>query len=51
MRSPGWGNFYAFDWNELLVGGEFDGKVLKNVKPTPHALPNTPNPTPLAALH
>ena len=39
MCSPGWGNLVAFDWNDLLVGREFDGKFLKNVKSPPHALP------------
>ena len=39
MCSPGWGNLVAFDWNDLPVGREFDGKFLKNVKSPPHALP------------
>ena len=47
MCSPGWGNLVAFDWNDLPVGREFDGKFLKNVKSPPHALP----PPPLPALH
>ena len=38
MCSPGWGNLVAFDWNDLPVGREFDGKFLKNVKSPPHAL-------------
>ena len=42
MCSPGWGNLVAFDWNDLPVGGEFDGKFLKNVKSPPHALPPSP---------
>ena len=29
----------AFDWNDLPVGREFDGKFLKNVKSPPHAVP------------
>ena len=37
--SPGWENLVAFDWNDLSVGREFDGKLLKNVKSPPHALP------------
>ena len=37
--SPGWGNLVAFDWNDLPVGREFDGKFLKNVKSPPYALP------------
>ena len=44
MCSPGWGNLVAFDWNDLPVGGEFDGKFLKNVKSTPHARPPSPPP-------
>ena len=32
-------NFIAFDWNDLPVGREFDGKFLKNLKSPPHALP------------
>ena len=39
MRSPVWGNLVAVDWIDLPVGGEFDGKFLKNVKSPPHALP------------
>ena len=35
--SPGW--LVAFDWTDLPVGREFDGKFLKNVKSPPHALP------------
>ena len=35
MCSPGWGNLVAFDWNDLPVGREFDGKFLKNVKSPP----------------
>ena len=27
----------AFDWNDLLVGREFDGKFLKNIKSPPLA--------------
>ena len=27
-----WGNFCAFDWNNLPVGREFDGKFYNNVK-------------------
>ena len=36
--SPGRGNLVTFDWNDLPVGREFDGKFLKNVKSPPHAL-------------
>ena len=36
MCSPGWGNLVAFDWNDLPVGREFDGKFLKNVNPLLH---------------
>ena len=39
MCSPGWGNLVAIDWNDLPVGREFDGKVLKTVKSPPHAQP------------
>ena len=39
MCSPGWGNLVAFDWNDLPVGREFDGKFFKIVKSPPHALP------------
>ena len=46
MCSPGWGNLVAFDWNDLPVGREFDGKFLKNVKSPPHALPPSPPPRP-----
>ena len=35
MCSPGWGNLVAFDWNDLLVGREFEGKFLKNLKSPP----------------
>ena len=42
MCSPGWGNLVAFDWNDLPVGREFDGKFFKNVKSPPHALPPPP---------
>ena len=37
MCSPGWGNLFAIDWNDLPMGREFDCKFLKNVKshPTP----------------
>ena len=35
MCSPGWGNLVAFDWNDLLLGSEFEGKFLKNVKSPP----------------
>ena len=35
MCSPGWGNVVVFDWNDLPVGREFDGKFLKNVKYPP----------------
>ena len=38
MCSPGWGNLVAFDWNDLPVGREVEGKFLKNVKSPPHAL-------------
>ena len=48
MCSPGWGNLIAFDWNDLHVGKEFDGKFLKNVKSPPHALPSS---TPLRRLY
>ena len=37
MCSLRWGNLVAFDWNDLPVGREFDGKFLKNVKSPPHA--------------
>ena len=49
MCSPGWGNLVAFDWNDLPVGREFDGKFLKNVKSPPHAL-HPPPPPPSAGL-
>ena len=39
MCSLGWGDFIAFDWNDLPVGREFDCKFLKKVKSPPHALP------------
>ena len=39
MWSPGWENLVAFDWNDVPVSREFDGKFLKNVKSPPHALP------------
>ena len=42
MCSPGWGNLVAFDWNDLPVGREFDGKFFKKVKSPPHALPPPP---------
>ena len=42
MCSPGWGNLVAFDWNDLPLGREFDGKFLKNVKSPPHTLPLPP---------
>ena len=42
MCSPGWANLVVFDWNDLPVGREFDGKFLKNVKYPPHALPPPP---------
>ena len=29
MCSLGWGNLVAFDWNDLPLGREFDGKFLK----------------------
>ena len=45
----GWENLVTFDWNDLPVGREFDGKFLKNVKSPPHALPTPPSPPP--ALH
>ena len=51
MCSPGWGNFVAFDWNDLPVGREFDDKFLKNVQSPPQALPPPPPPAPLPALH
>ena len=35
MCSPGWENLVAFDWNDLPMGREFDGKFLKNVKSQP----------------
>ena len=38
MCSRGWGNLVAIDWNDLLVGREFDCKFLKKVKSPPHAL-------------
>ena len=38
IASPGWGNLVAFDWNDLPVRREFDGKFLKNLKSPPHAL-------------
>ena len=44
MWSPGWENLVAFDWNDLPVGREFDGKFLKNVKSPPHALPPSTRP-------
>jgi len=33
-------NLVAFDWNDLLVGREFDCKFLKKVKSPPYALPS-----------
>ena len=36
--SPGWGNLVTFDWNNLPVGREFNGKVVKNVKSALHSL-------------
>ena len=43
MCCPGWRDLVAFDWNDLPVGREFDGKFLKNVKSPPHApLPPLP---------
>ena len=45
MCSPGWGNLVAFDWNDLPVGRELDGKFLKTVKSPPHA-PPSPLPSP-----
>ena len=47
MCSPGWGNLFAIDWNDLPVGREFDGKFLKNVKSQP--LPCLPPPPPSPA--
>ena len=38
-------NLGTFEWNDLPVGREFDGKVLKNVKSPPHALPPPRSPT------
>ena len=35
MCSQEWGNLVAFNWNDLLVGREFEGKFLKNVKSPP----------------
>ena len=32
MCSLGWRNLVAFDWNDLPMGREFDGKFFKNVK-------------------
>ena len=42
MCSLGWGNLVGFDWNDLLVGREFDWKFLKKVKSPPYALPPPP---------
>ena len=42
MCSPGWGNLFAIDWNDLPVGREFDGKFLKNFESPPYALPPPP---------
>ena len=42
MCSPGWGNLFAIDWNDLPVGREFDGKFWKNFKSPPYALPHPP---------
>ena len=42
MCSLGWGNLVGFDWNDLLVGREFDCKFLKKVKSPPYALPSPP---------
>ena len=39
MWSRGWGNLVAFDWNDLPVGREFEGKFLKNVKSPPYSMP------------
>ena len=50
MCSPGWGNLVAFDWNDLPVGREFDGKFFKNVKSPPHALPSPPPPADLTLI-
>ena len=44
MYIPGWENLVAFDWNDLPMGREFDGKFLKNVKSPPHALPPPTHP-------
>ena len=35
MCSPGWGDLFAIDWNDLPVGREFDCKFLKMSNPTP----------------
>ena len=32
-------NLGTFEWNDLPVGREFNGKVLKNVKFPPHPAP------------
>ena len=45
MCSPGWGNLVAIDWNDLPLGGEFDGKFLKNFKSPPYALSPPPPPS------
>ena len=50
MCSPGWRNLVPLDWNDLLVGREFDGKFFKNVKSPPHAKPLRPPPPPPAGL-
>ena len=49
--SLGWGNLVSFDWNDLPVGREFDGKCLKNVKsPTPCPASPPPPPPPPAGF-
>ena len=42
MCSPGWGDFYAFEWHDLPMGRVFDGKFLKNVKSPPPPMPRLP---------
>jgi len=32
MYSQGWENFCTFDWNDLPMSREFDGKFVKNAK-------------------
>ena len=44
MCSLGWGNLAAFDWNDLPVDREFNGKFLE--MSNPHPMPRLPIPVP-----